>query len=112
MPLSGVVRAIPVLLKEFGDSWHFLANMVRVARSDHRRESGADRDPPGDERGATRGATRLAIPIREARTLCCQPVEIRCRCTARNAATIAAEVAPADVVGHDNDNVRFLACRA
>src|SRR5205807_6810730 len=98
MPLPRVVSVIPVLLKEFGDSWHFLADMVRVAWSDHRRESGANRDPAGDERGATRGATGLPIPIREARALCCQPVQIRCRCTARNAAAITAEIAPADIV--------------
>jgi len=32
---------------------------------DDDRERGADRDAPGDERGAPCGATRLAIPARE-----------------------------------------------
>src|SRR5215472_346259 len=111
VPLTGIVGAITVLLKEFGDSWHFLANVVWVAWSDHRRKGRTYRDTAGDERGATRRATRLSVPIRETRALCCETVQIRCRRAPRNAAAIATEVAPADIVGHKNNNVWFFICR-
>src|SRR5437868_6294055 len=111
MPFPGIVCAITVLLKEFGDRWHFLADMVRVAWSDDRRQRGPNGDAASDERSTACGATRLAVPIREPCAFGCEPVQIRCRCTACDAAAVATKVAPAHVVGHDNDNIRSFGCR-
>ena len=112
MPLAGEVRRIAVLLEELGDRRRLLAQGVLVARSDDDRESRADRNAPGHERGATRRAACLAVPTGEDRAFLGDLVDVRRRMAERGAAVrIGAEIVPAGVVGHQHDDVRSLLLR-
>ena len=66
----------------------------------------------GHERSAARGATRLAIPVREHRALCGDAVDVR-RWVAEGlaAAWHVTEIAPAGVVRHEHDDVGSLPAR-
>ena len=106
VPFSGEVGRVAVLLEEFGNRRRFLLQGVRITGSDHDRESRANRDPPGHERSAARGAARLAIPVREHRALRGDAVDVRRRVAEGLAAAWhVTEVAPAGVVRHEHDDV-------
>ena len=74
----------------------------------HRRDQQAvaHRQPPGHDRRAGRRARRLAVTRREQQPFAREPVDVRRRRADRDAAAVAAEVAPADVVHQDHEHVR------
>ena len=113
VPFSGEVGRVAVLLKEFRNRRGFLLQSVRIARSDHDRESRANWNASGHERSAARSATRLAIPICERRALRGDAVNVRGRVAeGLAAASYVTEVAPAGVVCHQHDDVGSLLCRS
>jgi len=57
-------------------------------------------DCPVIKRGATRGATLLAVEVREHRAFFGDAIEVG-RAIAHDAVVVATEVEPADVVRHD-----------
>ena len=59
----------------------------------------------GHERGPPRGAARLAIPVGENGTLLGDAIDVRGRMAEVRATTIAPEVTPTGVVGHQHDDV-------
>ena len=80
----------------------------------HRRETRADRQLASDEVGATRRAACLGVVVGKQHTLRGELVEVR-RLAGHHAAVVGADVEPADVIAHDDDDVGFLVrrlCRA
>ena len=69
--------------------------------------AGADRQFAGDEVGAARRAARLGVVVGEQHALGGDLVEVR-RPTGHHAAVVGADVPDADVVAHDDDDVRLL----
>ncbi len=63
----------------------------------------------GDEVGATRRAARLRVVVGEEHPFLGQLVEIR-RPSSHQAAVVGADVPPADVVTHDDDDVGLFSC--
>src|SRR5271167_3955937 len=78
MPLAGEVGRIAVLLEELGDGWGLGAKVILVARGNHDRQRRADGNSSSDERGASRGATCLAVPTREDSALFGHLVDVGC----------------------------------
>ena len=79
----------------------------RRARLTDRGHAGANRQLTGDEVRATRGAARLRVVVGEPHSLGGQLVQIR-RTTGHHALVVGTDVKPADVVAHDDDDVRLL----
>jgi hypothetical protein len=101
VPLARKVCRVAVLFEEFCDCRCLRAEEVLVARGNHDRQRRADRNTPGNERGAARGAARLAVPVCENGTLLCDLIDVRCRMAERcPAARIGTEIIPAGIVGH------------
>ena len=73
-------------------------------------QAGADRQLAGDEVGTAGRAARLGVVVGEEHALGGQPVEVR-RPPGHDAAVVGADVEPADVVAHDEHDVRLLARR-
>ena len=65
---------------------------------------------PGDEVGAAGGAARFGVVVGESHALGGELVEVR-RLAGHDALVIGADIEPADVVTHDDENVRLLAGR-
>ena len=80
--------------------------MLRAGLAD-RGQAGADRQLAGDEVRAARGAARFGVVVGEAHALGGQPVEVR-RSAGHDALVVGADVEPADVVAHDEDDVRLV----
>ena len=108
MPFAKLHRGVVRLLQKLGDGRCLFGETVGVAWCQHGGKRRADRDAAGDEGGAAGGAARLAIIIDEAHAFGGETIEVRCRRAAHNAAAIAAEIAPADVVGHDDHDIGGL----
>ena len=105
MPLAGEVRLVPVLLVELGDGRRLFPEPVLVAGNNHDRKRRADRDAPGHERGAARGAAGLAVPAREHRAFLGKAIEVRRRVPERLAAEVGPQIRPPRVVTHQHDDV-------
>ena len=73
-------------------------------------QAGADRRLAGDEGGAAGGAALLAIPVGEDRAFLADAVDVG-RAVAHDAHVVGADVEPADVVAHDEQDVRLAARR-
>ena len=69
-------------------------------------QAGADRQLAGDEIGAAGGAARLGVVGVEQHALGGELVEVR-RLAGHHAAVIGADVEPADIVAHDEEDVRL-----
>ena len=74
------------------------------------RQARADRQFAGDEVRPTRGAARLGIVVGEPHAFRGEPVEVR-RPAGHDALVVDADVGPADVVAHDEDDVRLFLLR-
>src|SRR5580700_2181179 len=101
VPLTGEVRCVTILLEELGNGWSLGLEVVLVAGGNHDRQGRADGNASGDERGATGGAARLAIPAGKDRTLLGHLVDVRCWVAKVYASPgICTEVIPPGVIGH------------
>ena len=100
---GGVAHAL-----ERGRDRHGLRrNADRRAGLADRGHAGADRQLAGDEVGAARRAARLGVVVGEQHALGGELVEVR-RPPGHHAAVVGADVPHADVVAHDDDDVRPL----
>src|SRR5258708_28992417 len=109
MPLAREVGRVAVLLEELGDGRGFLAQEILITRRDDDRQRRTDGNAPGDERGAASGATRLAVPTGEMRAFLGDAIDVWGRMAEVCASTRdITEVTPADVVGHEDDDVGLL----
>ena len=93
-------------LERRGDGRRLRRHADRRAGLADGRQAGADRQLAGDEVGAARRAARLGVVVGEAHALGGEPVEVR-RPAGHDALVIGADVEPADVVAHDEDDVRL-----
>ena len=73
-------------------------------------EAGADRLLAGDEGGTAGGAALLAVEVGEHRAVLGDAVDVR-RAVSHEAVVVAADIEPADVVRHDEENVRLAGLR-
>ncbi len=72
-----------------------------------RRQPGADRKFSGDEVGAACRATRFGVVVGEDRALGRKLVDVG-RATGHQTAVVGTDVPHADVIAHDQDNVRLI----
>ena len=73
-------------------------------------QTGADRRLAGDEGGAAGSAALLPVEVGEHRAFLGDPVDVG-RAVAHDAVVVATDVEPADVVRHDEENVRLAGLR-
>ena len=110
MVLAELAADITMRLEQLGHRRVFLLQPFVRARQADLGQAGADGRLPGDERGASGGATLLPVPVGEQRAFLGDAVDVR-RLVAHHALVVGAEVEPADVVAPDDQDVRFLVLR-
>ncbi len=101
MVFAELAGGIAERLEELGDRRIFRLQTEFSSRQPYLGQAGADRRLAGDECGAARGATLLAVPIREQRAFLGHAVDVG-RAVAHKAVIVSADVEPADVVSPDN----------
>ena len=104
--LAGGVAEVEQELGEARRAGAQIRNRARQLRQDHAR---AVRVHAGDERAAPGGATRLGVVVHEHAAFVGDAIDVR-RFADHQAAVIAARLHPADVVAHDEQDVRLFAC--
>ena len=105
-----LARGVALRFEGSGNGAGFGGHPDGCARLANRGQAGADGQLPGDEVRAARRAARLSIIVRELHALLGQFVKVR-GSAGHHAHVIGTDVGPADVVGHDDDNVGFLVRR-
>ena len=108
--LAELAGGVAEILEELPDGRVLGLQAERGARHADLREAGADRRLPGDEGGAAGGAALLPVEVGEHRAFLRDAVEVG-RAIAHQAVVVAAEIEPADVVGHDEQDVRLVGLR-
>ena len=73
----------------------------------HRCHSGSDRQLASDEVGASRRTARLGVVVGENHAFGSDLIEVR-RTPSHHAAMVSADVPHADIVAHDDDDIRLL----
>ena len=105
--LAELAGGIAQRLEGRGDRRRLGRHADRRARLADGRHPGADRQLAGDEVGPSGRAARLGVVVGEQHPLGGEPVEVR-RPARHHAPVVGADVEPADVVAHDDDDVRLL----
>ncbi len=108
--LAELPRGVTLGLERRGDRRRLGRHADLGPSLPHRGEARSDRELPRDEVGSPRRATRLGVVVREHHALGRESIEVR-RAAREDAAVIRAEVRPADVVRHDEEDVRLLTVR-
>jgi hypothetical protein len=98
---------VALRLEQLGERRIFGLDALLGARHAHRRQAGAQRDLPGDERGTPGRAARLRVRVREQRALGSHPVDVG-RPGAHDPAVIGADVKPAHVIGKNQEDVGLV----
>ena len=104
VPLAENTRAIAIRLEAFGDGRLLLLKLAAGFRSG----TDTDRMPPRQQHGSCRRANAPAHELSQLDALGEELVDVR----RRDAAAVLAEVAPADIVSHDVNDVGFGWCGA
>ena len=104
--LAELAGGVAEILEEFPDRWILGAEPERRARHADLGEAGTDRRLSGNKGGATGCAALLPIEISEHRAFLGDAVDVR-RPVTHDAVVVATDIEPADVVGHDEENIRF-----
>ena len=105
--LAELAGGVAHRLQHGGDGHGLGRQADRGAGLADRGHAGADRQLAGDEVGASRRATRLGVVVGEQHALGGDLVEVR-RAPGHHAAVVGADIPHADVVAHDDDDVRPL----
>jgi hypothetical protein len=105
VPLADGLGGVAGLRQELGER-DFPLEATRFAIHGRALKAVASRHASGQEGGPRRGARRLGIARRQAQALSGQAIDGRGRRPHRDTTAIAAEVAPADVVEQDEEDVR------
>src|SRR5262245_23841672 len=106
--LAELPAGVAERLQDVGNRWVFGSKSEIGTRKPDFREAGADRRLTCDERRATGRTALLAVPIGEVRTLLGDAVDVR-GAIPHHAVVVHADVEPADVVAHDDQNVGLVA---
>ncbi len=107
MILAKFAGGIAEIQQELGERRRARAqirNGARQLRQDHTRAIGMH---SGKEGAAPGRAARLGVVVHEHAAFLCEPVNVRCF-PDHQAAMIAARLHPADIIAHDEQDVRFL----
>jgi hypothetical protein len=104
--LAELPRGVAHLLEHRGDGGRRRRHADRRAGLSDRSHPSPDRKLAGDKVGPTRRAARLGVVIGEDRAFGRQLVDVG-RPPCHQAAVVGADVPHADVVTHDDDNVRL-----
>ena len=94
-------------MRKFGKRRVLVRQALFRRRQADLEQAGADRALAGDEGGAAGGAGLLAVVVGEHRAFFGDAVDIG-RAVAHHAAVVGADVPLADVVAHDDQDVRLL----
>ena len=106
--LAELAGRVAERLQHLGDGGVFGLQADVRPRQPDLGQSGADRRLAGDEGGAPGGAALLAVPVGEERALLRDAVDVG-RPVAHHPEVVGAHVQPADVVGHDHEDVGLVA---
>ena len=107
MVLAELAGRITEVLQKLRNRWVLSAETLHRAGEADLSQAGADRLLAGDEGGAASGATLLAVEVGEHRALSGDPIDVR-GAIPHDAVVVAADVEPADVVAHDEQDVRMI----
>ena len=110
MVLAELAGGVAHRLERRGDGRRLGRHADRRAGLADGGQAGADRQLAGDEVGATGRAARLGVVVGEAHALGGKLVEVR-RLPGHDALVVGADIEPADVVAHDDDDVRWFGGR-
>ena len=110
MVLAELAGGVALRFERGGNRAGFGRKAGLGARLADRGHAGADGQFAGDEVRATRRAARLGVVVGEQHAFLGQLVEVR-RPAGHHAAVVGADVPHADVIAHDEDDVRLLALR-
>src|SRR5262245_28377509 len=105
MVLAELAAHVAIRLQHVGNGRIQRPEPELRARQTDLGEAGTDRRLPGHKGGAARGAALLTVPVGEYRAFLADPVDVR-RAIAHDAHVVGADVEPADVVSHDEEDVR------
>src|SRR5262245_42544510 len=108
MPFAEMRRRVTGRRKRFGDGYFPLRQPVGRARQRHRMRPRTNRKAPGHERRTTRRTLRFDVEIREPRAFARELVDARRRRAAQLAAAVTADLAVAEIVHQDKNDVRLL----
>ncbi len=108
MVLAKLARGIAHRLQRGGDGRRFCGHSQRRAGLAHGGQARADRQLAGNEVGPAGRAARLGVVVGEHHPFMGETVEIG-SLAGHHATVVGANVKPADVVAHDEDDVRLLA---
>jgi hypothetical protein len=97
-------------LEQVGDCWVFLLQSERRTRQPDRQKTGAEWMLACNERSSPSRTALLGIVIGEERPFIGYAVDVG-RPPAHHAVMVGANLSNADVIGHDDENVRFLLLR-
>jgi hypothetical protein len=104
--LAYLGRQVTLGFDQFGQRRVLRLQSQRSPRQTHRRQAGAQRELPGNERRPTSGAARLGVAVGQCRTLGADAVDVGSRAS-HDSAVICLDVEPSDVVSNDQEHVRF-----
>jgi hypothetical protein len=107
MVLAELSGRVALRLEQIGNGRVFFRQPLLRPRQANFQQPGAQRALAGDERGAPRGAGLLAVIVGEDRAFVGDAVDVG-RAVAHHAAVVGADVPVADVVAHDDEDVRLL----
>ena len=110
MVLAELSGGVALRLEQLGNGRVLLRQPLFRRRQSDFQESCAQRTLSGDERGAAGGAGLLAVIVGEDRALVGDAVDVG-RAITHLAAVVGADVPVADVVAHDDEDVRLLLLR-
>jgi hypothetical protein len=106
MVLAELAGGVAEIVQKLGDRRRAGPQVGRAARELRRNHSGAQRVHSGKEGVASRRATLLGVVIGEHCAFLADLVDVR-RLSDHQATVIDARLHPADIVAHDEENVRF-----
>ena len=112
MPFAGEIGVVVGLLQHRAERPFRMRKSATLALEGDGGHAAAVGDAPGLDRGTARRAARLAVEIGEDHAFLREPVEVRGLHAPRLAAEIGAKIAPAGVVGDDQQDVGPLGLRA
>jgi hypothetical protein len=107
MVLAELAGGVAERLQELRDGGIFGGQAGLRAGQAHLRQAGSDRRLTGNESRAPRRAALLAVPVGEVGAFPRDAVDVG-RAIAHHAIVVAADVKPADVVGHDDKDVGLV----
>ena len=110
MVLAELPGHVAERLEQIGERRILIRQPFLGSRQSNLQKAGAHRALAGDERGAAGGAGLLTVIVGEDRAFVGDAIDVG-RAVAHHAAIVGADVPIADVIGHDDEDIRLLLLR-